>query len=305
MSSMQLRQRKGGEQNTKNYNTLSVATEEDTNPSSRTNNASSSASSPLIAKESKTGTCTPMQSWLDSIFLRICSLLPISGPELTNEELCVLSPFGEHASRSFDHDTPEHALALKELWAVWNPSNPDIDEVVREEWTNYGFQNSDPASDFRAAGILGLHNLLFFANTFPDQFHAFSKERPTGYPFAIAGLNVTMTLLAMLHITDQKTCFSTTQDDKGYIAKKARKMLVGLLLQGVGGHDQVTDVRTMERNFHYVYCSGFALLDKNWTAMKAGPMQFNEVLKVTRKNLEEVITRCKTIDQLTTMVGLQ
>jgi ELMO/CED-12 family len=36
-------------------------------------------------------------------------------------------------------------------------------DMKDQRWTKYGFQNSNPRTDFRGAGILGVKNLTYFA----------------------------------------------------------------------------------------------------------------------------------------------
>ena len=39
--------------------------------------------------------------------------------------------------------------------------------MKHEFWKKFGFQNVNPRTDFRAAGILGLHQFDYFANKYP------------------------------------------------------------------------------------------------------------------------------------------
>ena len=36
-------------------------------------------------------------------------------------------------------------------------------DMKDQRWMKYGFQNSNPRTDFRGAGILGVKNLTYFA----------------------------------------------------------------------------------------------------------------------------------------------
>ena len=42
-------------------------------------------------------------------------------------------------------------------------------------WTKYGFQNGNPRTDFRGAGILGVKNLTYFAQNYPEQVRLMSQ----------------------------------------------------------------------------------------------------------------------------------
>ena len=41
-------------------------------------------------------------------------------------------------------------------------------DLKDQRWTKYGFQNSNPRTDFRGAGILGVRNLTYFAQNHPE-----------------------------------------------------------------------------------------------------------------------------------------
>ena len=63
----------------------------------------------------------------------------------------------------FTHDhsdvSPEHMKeALEDLRST---------HMKHEFWKKFGFQNVNPRTDFRAAGILGLHQFDYFANKYP------------------------------------------------------------------------------------------------------------------------------------------
>jgi hypothetical protein len=74
---------------------------------------------------------------------------------------------------------------------------------VTSQWGEIGFQGTDPATDFRGMGCLGLDCLLYFAENHTDL--AAGLLRPyapeTSYPLAIAGINVAHHLLSLLSST--------------------------------------------------------------------------------------------------------
>lgn len=90
-----------------------------------------------------------------------------------------------------------HVCKLKELWEL---AFEGVEfQRQSEAWKEMGFQHIDPSSDFRGVGLLGLQNLIFFANKNPLQFEAIIKNSRS-YPFAAAGLNITQYLLSSLNL---------------------------------------------------------------------------------------------------------
>lgn len=92
-------------------------------------------------------------------------------------------------------------------------------------------------------------------------FKKVGKRADWEYPFAVAGINVSFMLIQMLDLCSEKP--------KCPSAINFAKLL---------GED--------EEAFDNLYCIAFAMMDAQWLAMRASYMEFNEVLRVTRIQLE-------------------
>uniref|UniRef100_A0A665UTH3 ELMO/CED-12 domain containing 1 n=1 Tax=Echeneis naucrates TaxID=173247 RepID=A0A665UTH3_ECHNA len=62
----------------------------------------------------------------------------------------------------YDCENTEHEEMLMKLWKELRPDAP-LSGRISKQWCEIGFQGSDPKTDFRGMGLLGLHNLLYFA----------------------------------------------------------------------------------------------------------------------------------------------
>uniref|UniRef100_A0A8C5DWJ0 ELMO domain-containing protein n=1 Tax=Gouania willdenowi TaxID=441366 RepID=A0A8C5DWJ0_GOUWI len=62
----------------------------------------------------------------------------------------------------YDCENAEHEQMLMKLWKELRPDTP-LSSRISKQWCEIGFQGSDPKTDFRGMGLLGLHNLLYFA----------------------------------------------------------------------------------------------------------------------------------------------
>ncbi|XP_031104042.1 uncharacterized protein LOC116007477 isoform X3 [Ipomoea triloba] len=191
---------------------------------------------------------------------------------LTPEEEESLHKLQERLGVAFDESRPDHQEALQ---ALWNLTFPDVElkGLVSEQWKDMGWQGCNPATDFRGCGFLSLENLLFFARNYPDCFHRllFKKigTRATWeYPFAVAGINVSFMLIQMLELSSEKP--------------KCRPGINFVKLLAAPAED--------EEAFDVLYCIAFSLLDAQWLAMHASYMEFNEVLQVTRTQLERELS---------------
>ncbi|KAG8033971.1 hypothetical protein G9C98_008452 [Cotesia typhae] len=107
----------------------------------------------------------------------------------------------------YDSSNLEHEMVLLKLWNLLNPYEP-LEARVTKQWQDIGFQGDDPKTDFRGMGILGLENLVFFADEYPIAArHALlhSVHPRYGYAFAIVGINITSMAWRLLRDGAAKT----------------------------------------------------------------------------------------------------
>lgn len=165
----------------------------------------------------------------------------------------------------FDASRPEHQEALKALWSATYPSQKLL-SLVSEQWKEMGWQGRDPSTDFRGAGFISLENLLFFAKTFSTSFQQLlnkegGKRSTWEYPFAVAGVNITFMIMQMLDLD----------------ALKPRTFVRAVFVQMLSENEWAFDL---------LYCVAFMIMDKKWLERNATYMEFNDVLKSTRSQLE-------------------
>nr|CAD7409351.1 unnamed protein product [Timema poppensis] len=93
----------------------------------------------------------------------------------------------------YDADDSSHEDKLLKLWGLLMP-DVHLKSRVTKQWQEIGFQGDDPKTDFRGMGILGLENLIYFAEEYPGPAgHVLSHSHHPqyGYAFAIVGINLT------------------------------------------------------------------------------------------------------------------
>lgn len=96
----------------------------------------------------------------------------------------------------FNPEVEEHEQSLRELWAILG----DGSEFRRTgaHWGQLGFQGKDPATDFRGQGALGLRNMVYYSKNFRDSAKEMVSSHDATLPFAIAVINISAHLLALL-----------------------------------------------------------------------------------------------------------
>lgn len=165
----------------------------------------------------------------------------------------------------FDGSRLEHQDALMQLWMLAYPDR-ELPSLKSELWKEMGWQGSDPSTDFRGGGFISLENLVFFAKTYPEAFQNLlhksdGKRAQWEYPFAVAGINISFMLVQMLDIQSGKPT-------------------------SLSGVRFIEFLSEDEMAFDNLYCVAFKMMDAQWLAMRASYMEFNEVLKSTRTQLE-------------------
>ncbi|XP_062106283.1 uncharacterized protein LOC133817719 isoform X1 [Humulus lupulus] len=170
----------------------------------------------------------------------------------------------------FDETRPDHQEALRTLWLA---AFPDIalKGLISEQWKEMGWQGPNPSTDFRelvyvgVADIFPLRICYFSPGLIRLLFKQDGKRATWEYPFAVAGINVSFMLIQMLDL---------------YSAKP--KCIPGINFMKLLGED--------EEAFDVLYCLAFEMMDAQWLAMHASYMEFNEVLQVTRTQLERELS---------------
>ncbi|RVW24482.1 ELMO domain-containing protein A [Vitis vinifera] len=202
----------------------------------------------------------------------------------------------------FDASRPDHQQLAKQeaLRALWSATYPgqELHGLISEQWKEMGWQGRDPSTDFRGAGFISLENLLFFAKTFSISFQLLLKKQ-TGkraaweYPFAVAGVNITFMIMQMLDLDACKQIkylhsvfeivhpvdlHNVLYSEPVPHKTKPRTFVRAVFLQMLSENQWAFDL---------LYCVAFMVMDKQWLDRNATYMEFNDVLKSTRAQLEK------------------
>ncbi|CAD5229520.1 unnamed protein product [Bursaphelenchus okinawaensis] len=157
----------------------------------------------------------------------------------------------ERRSELYDSENEKHEKKLFKLWKLLKPEE-ELEARKTKKWQDIGFQGDDPATDFRGMGVLGLDQLIFFAQFDVEKCQKvleISKDPILGFPFAIAG--ITFTALCRQFLKDELL--------KNHFVNSCHRP------------------PTID-NFHQVYCRLFSLFGDYWIYKHPeSVMQFNQV----------------------------
>ncbi|XVF30686.1 hypothetical protein REPUB_Repub16aG0079600 [Reevesia pubescens] len=159
--------------------------------------------------------------------------------------------------------------ALKQLWRLAY-SNRELPSLKSQLWKDMGWQGPDPSTDFRGGGFISLENLTFFAKKYPECFQRLLHKQDGNradweYPFAVAGINISFMLVQMLDLQSGKP-----------------SSVAGIRFLQLLGEDETA--------FDNLYCVAFQMMDAQWLVKRASYMEFNDVLKSTRTQLERELS---------------
>lgn len=103
----------------------------------------------------------------------------------------------------------QHEPILRSIWEGMFGKQLEK-ESKSVDWVSLGFQGSNPCTDFRSVGFLALDHLHYFVSTKPASARKMLDQSRTTdpnavadglkgfYPFALAGIHITSTILGML-----------------------------------------------------------------------------------------------------------
>ncbi|KAK2969291.1 hypothetical protein RJ640_030832 [Escallonia rubra] len=213
-----------------------------------------------MSVERSQGGCLAIRTTLHSSSISRCSHSSVTtddatcgtplwmGKGLTCEER--LRRLKHRMKVNFDASRAEHQEALKALWSATFPGQ-ELHGLVSDQWKEMGWQGKDPSTDFRGAGFISLENLLFFAKTFSTSFQRLLNKqggKRAAWEYPFAVAGVNITFMIMQMLNlDAKN----------------------------------------EWAFDLLYCMAFVVMDKLWLERNATYMEFNDVLKSTRSQLEK------------------
>jgi hypothetical protein len=104
------------------------------------------------------------------------------------------------ATEPYVSENPEHEKLLLALWSAYKPEM-QLRARISKDWEELGFQGENPATDFRAMGLLGLKQLISLAQAHGDIAAELLQRSQLGglsyYSFAITGINISNDLVQL------------------------------------------------------------------------------------------------------------
>lgn len=181
-----------------------------------------------------------------------------------------LIQLAEDVSSHFSDKNTIHVSVLLNLWEVLFPQGGPY-QRTSIKWRSAGFQKEDPTEDLRAAGILALRAMTYLCHKYPvkSQQMLLSNQvnLKANYPFAIVGINLTLLVVDLLNLRDQK--YLTTQVKYWSLFED-------------------------DAAFFEMFCLAFLHMDGLWAAQKAVRADFGRLIGEVKGILGKVLYRNPT-----------
>lgn len=175
-------------------------------------------------------------------------------------------------NEAFDMFNEDHMHILESFWKEMKGCDRVISGLISTEWTQLGFQGSDPTTDFRSMGMLGLHQLNHFARKKPNVAQLILKEFTEpgrNFPFAVIGINLTRLVMTMFSQRRLHT----------YIIQRFGNLTVNASLAYLEGPSNDSDcLHYVISLVHDFYCTVYEEFYMVWVIRKpASIMAFTEL----------------------------
>lgn len=152
--------------------------------------------------------------------------------DLSQTELKIYYALKEKCAIFYQDDNEEHIQTLKTFYKNYFGRTLEQNDLNNTDWMILGFQDKNPQTDFRGAGLMGLENMVNFLEKDKRILDEMCESK-NNFMFAMISLNFTFFLKTYLHLAS----FLDYQKDREIICsrkilKRAFKILNNEILMG-------------------------------------------------------------------------
>jgi hypothetical protein len=178
----------------------------------------------------------------------------------------------------FDESRDEHMKLLTRLWNACF-AGEQFQGVVSERWKEIGFQYKNPLTDLRSVGVMGLEHLLFYAETYSQNFLDKARVQQLKpfefqYPLCVAGLHISQLLTVDV--------FQLTENDRKGPPNPDVRLVHPMLLQQEG--------------LLNMYSIIFERLDLDWEIKRARYLEFAQIFEPIKLDVARILTEHGLLD---------
>ncbi|XP_013397919.1 ELMO domain-containing protein 3-like isoform X2 [Lingula anatina] len=150
------------------------------------------------------------------------------------------------AASQFNNDESVHVRTLQTMFKHMTGSKFDC-KRYGDHWDQIGFQGTDPATDLRSVGFLGLLHILYFVKdpkllSLARDIYKLSLHESQNFPFCLMGINLTRITLQAL----REDCINKECNKRRQVVAVVNDLYVGLylMLYQKWKHQQMTIINS-------------------------------------------------------------
>jgi len=183
-------------------------------------------------------------------------------------EMC-LEFLGSQAATPLDATNPAHVSSVKRLWLSCFPDQPF--QPVSPRWRTLGFLHDDLAQDVGKSGVLAVHSLAYFADTYQHKaMTMFEAQRPNTdqhYPVGVVAVNLTLMLTDVLGLRQHR------------FASSPRTFWP--LFDRPDPQDMTP--------FFEIFALAFRIIEREWTSRGATRKEFGVIMESTKQAVFDLL----------------
>eukprot|EP01029_Cantina_marsupialis_P012519 TRINITY_DN2765_c0_g1_i1.p1 TRINITY_DN2765_c0_g1~~TRINITY_DN2765_c0_g1_i1.p1 ORF type:complete len:272 (-),score=57.01 TRINITY_DN2765_c0_g1_i1:323-1138(-) len=240
---------------------------------------------PLIPKSSKKSDMSFFALWIKALcsFFRTEKHIQFYQDFATADQVDMIMDLRERIEEKGDGEAEKDSLQL-----LWRTAFPDQELPTpleqHENWKKLGFQNSDPRTDFRAAGLAGLQSILWFAEKEHTLFRDI-VDNGREYPFCASALNIHQILIGHLQLSSDPINFCPCCKHRIRSDTHSRVELRGFLHFHENYQGFLPDL----------FCIACRIMDEEFSKLyktdKLALLNFEKVLTSTWARIKRVLTK--------------
>ncbi|CAD8091179.1 unnamed protein product [Paramecium sonneborni] len=101
----------------------------------------------------------------------------------------------------YSHEDENCVKRIKGLWYLLTDS--DLEQIRNQKWTEFGFQQADPTTDFRGGGVQSLDDIINFVSDHKETKVKEMCKPQNDFYFAASSINITFFIKRFFHLQEQ------------------------------------------------------------------------------------------------------
>lgn len=126
---------------------------------------------------------------------------------------------------------------INSIYRFLRPEDGNSVQMIGSHWQNIGFQSNDPRTDIRGTGMLGVLQILWFAENYPNTLKAiYAHSLTKDYEFPLAIKLFEFSALVLSQLKTKKIFYACNEHSSVFLA--CNKVYACLVIDYMKGYIQ-------------------------------------------------------------------